>query len=165
MSTSTSHIGTGNDVPVLLLVFNRPDTLKRVLEALTVTKPQTVYIAADGPRANNQKDTEACAEVRALCEKLPWECTVHRRYSAVNQGCKQGPVNGISWFFSQVPQGIILEDDCVPDPTFFSFASTLLKRYCDDESVMHISGTSFLPLIGAQISEPYYLSRIAHGWQ
>ncbi len=149
--------------PVLLLVFNRPDKVRQLIKALETIRPTTLYVSADGPRTQVAADLKKCAETRALFSKLPWPCTVHTNFSDVNLGCKQGPVAGISWFFSHVEAGIILEDDCIPDPSFFTFCTTLLTHYEDDQAVMHISGNNFQDgVIWGDGS--YYFSLYTHSW-
>jgi hypothetical protein len=150
--------------PILLLVFNRPEKTRALIAALSKVRPTHLYVAADGPRPDVPGDQEKCAQTRGLFDTLPWPCTVSRFFRDENLGCGRGPVAGINWFFAQVEAGIILEDDCIPHPAFFSFAKDLLDHYRDQDQIMHISGTSFLPLLPVTIDTSYYFSRIVHGW-
>lgn len=131
--------------PILLLAFNRPDLLEQALAPLDVVRPSKVFLALDGPREGRDDDLsniQACDDmVRAAAAR--WEdceLTILRRPR--NLGMKRACVEAIEWFFGQVPAGIIIEDDCVADPTFFSFASELLDRYRDEPRVMAVCGTS-----------------------
>jgi hypothetical protein len=151
------------ETPILFLIFNRPDTTKIVFEAIRQIKPKRLFIAADGPRANKQGEAENCAAARALTEQIDWDCQVIRDYSAINLGCKKRVSSAISWFFYQVEQGIILEDDCLPNPSFFNFCETLLEKYKNDERIMHVSGNNFL-FGKIKINEDYYFSRISNIW-
>jgi hypothetical protein len=150
--------------PTLLLVFNRPDKVRRLIARLAEIKPAHLYVSADGPRDHVPGDHAKCAEVRNLFSKLPWECEVHTNFSEKNLGCMHGPVAGITWFFEHVSEGIILEDDCIPHPSFFPFATELLHQYAHDDRLMHISGTSFVARADFPPEMQYYFSKIAHGW-
>ncbi len=151
------------ETPVLFIIFNRPDTTRRVFEAIRAARPRRLFIAADGPRPHKPGEAERCEATRAITEIIDWPCEVARKYEAVNLGCKQGVSSAITWFFNQVEQGIILEDDCLPHPTFFSFSTELLTHYADQPEVMMISGDNLLPPLTNQ-TESYYFSKYAHIW-
>lgn len=155
-------------VPVLLIVFNRPQPTRCVLDAIRSARPMRLYIAADGPRPGQPGDAVRCAETRALVTKgVDWPCAVKTYFRDENRGCGLGPAEAISWFFEHEPEGIILEDDCVPAPSFFRFCGEMLARYRFDSRVMHIGGGNFthearLPLsVGA---ESYHFSGRVHSW-
>lgn len=126
--------------PILLITFNRPKYTQRVLEAIVSVKPIDLYIFQDGPREGNNEDLVRCEEVRQVIHELTKEESIqlHTYYSDVNLGCGPGPAKGISWFFDQVDEGMVLEDDAVPHRDFFQYASELLDRYKDDTSVRAI---------------------------
>ncbi len=125
--------------PVLLITFNRPEMTQRVLEALRAYQPDRLYVFQDGARAGNATDQERCATVRRVVEEMvDWECDVQKSFSEVNLGCGPGPATALTWFFGEVDEGIVLEDDAVPHPHFFQYCSELLERYRDDASVMAI---------------------------
>jgi hypothetical protein len=130
--------------PVAFLVFNRPDQTKKVFEAIRKAKPEKLLVVADGPRKERSGEAEKCNAVRTVVEQIDWNCEVLRNYSEINLGCKRRVSTGIDWIFEQVEEAIILEDDCLPHPTFFSFCEELLGRYKDDERIMMISGTNYL---------------------
>ena len=130
--------------PVLLITFNRPDHVRRVLSAIRDARPAALYVFRDGPREGNDNDVAKCAEVCAVVKELvDWDCDLHTNYSDVNYGCGAGPMTGISWFFSQVEEGIVMEDDCLPHPDFFGYCEQLLDRYRDNPQVMYISSTLY----------------------
>jgi hypothetical protein len=152
------------NTPVLLLAWRRPHTTQQVINAIRAVKPTRMFVACDGP---NPSRLEEAAKVRATREvierEIDWPCTIERRYSEVNQGCKVGVSSAINWFFDQVEDGIILEDDCVPHPDFLHFCSTLLDVYRDDQRVWVISGTNFQN--GQKRGDgSYYFSRYNHIW-
>ena len=148
--------------PVLLLVFNRPETTRRVFERIRSVKPGRLYVAADGPRADRPGEAARCAEARAVVD-VDWDCEVRTDLRDANLGMPRGIVAALDWFFAQEPEGIVLEDDCLPSRSFFWFCQALLERYSEDERVMQISGSNFLrgrhPL---EVS--YYFSRINDIW-
>lgn len=133
------------NTPVLFLVFNRPSTTRRVFEAIRNAKPLKLYIAADGPRYHKKGEAEKCLEVRSIVLDVDWECEVHTLFRDENLGCGEGVSSAITWFFEHEPEGIILEDDCLPSSDFFPYCSELLERYRDDKRVMGISGTNLVP--------------------
>ncbi|WP_205590879.1 nucleotide-diphospho-sugar transferase [Hymenobacter oligotrophus] len=158
----------GFDTPVLLLIFNRPATTRRVLEAIRQVRPTRLYVAADGPRPNRPTDEALCAETRALVRELvDWPCAVQTLFRAANLNCGVAPATAIDWFFQHEEEGIILEDDCVPARSFFAFCAELLARYRHDTRVMHIGGNNFAAE-AAQAPGPgtdsYYFSSQVNSW-
>jgi len=148
---------------LLFLVFNRPDTTAQVFEAIRKAKPPRLYVAADGPRANREGEAEKCTKVREIATAVDWPCEVKTLFREENLGCKYAVSDGITWFFEHEEQGIILEDDCLPHPDFFTFCETLLDRYAMDERVWVITGNNFQN--GARRGEAsYYFSRYNHVW-
>ena len=130
--------------PVVLMVFNRPSVTSRVFAAIHEARPARLLIVADGPRPDRPDDIFKCAEVRSVLDQVDWPCEVLRNYSETNLGCKMRVSTGLDWVFSQVEEAIILEDDCLPDPTFFRFCQEMLTLYRHDERIMMISGTNLL---------------------
>jgi hypothetical protein len=132
------------DVPVLLIIFNRPDKTRRMVSRLREVRPRRLFVAADGPRHGTPSDTAACLAARSVLDEIDWDCDVRTFFQDSNLGCKRGPETAIGWFMSQVPDGIILEDDCLPSADFFPYCAELLERYAADEDVMMISGLNEL---------------------
>ena len=128
--------------PVVLIIFNRPELTGLVLNAIAEARPQKLLVVADGPRRDRPGDLEACEAARAVIDRVNWDCEVIKNYSDVNLGCGRRPATGISWAFELAEEVIILEDDCIPHPSFFRFCEELLERYRDDERVMHIGGSN-----------------------
>lgn len=164
MRSASTLPGTLN-AAVLFLVFNRPDTTAQVFEAIRQAKPPRLYVAADGPRHNRPGEAGLCAEVRRIATNVDWPCEVKTLFRENNMGCKLGVCEGINWFFEMEEMGIILEDDCLPSPSFFEFCSELLGKYANDTRVGHIAGTSFF---GAQafgkVTDSYVFSRYGSVW-
>lgn len=131
--------------PVLLIAFNRPEHTRRVLEAIMAAQPKDLYVFQDGAREGNEDDVRKCAEVRNVVEELTKDANIvlHANYSDKNLGCGAGPMTGISWFFGQVEMGIVMEDDCLPHPDFFSYCEGLLDRYKDNDKIRFINATLY----------------------
>ena len=131
-------------VPILFLVFNRPTTTKKVFNQIRKIKPAFLYIAADGPRKEKEGEQENCDRVRKIVTNIDWPCEVKTLFRDENLGCGRAVSQAISWFFEDVEEGIILEDDCLPDVSFFPYCSQLLERYRHDKRIFSISGSNLL---------------------
>jgi hypothetical protein len=150
--------------PVVLIIFNRPHTTERVFEAIRTARPRTLFVIADGARADRSGEAELCRATRAVVlDNVDWECDVRTDLSSENLGCAARVVSGLNWVFGQVEQAIILEDDCVPTPSFFLFCESLLERYRDDTRVMAIGGDNFQ---GGVRRSPYsyHFSKYPYVW-
>ncbi|HWD20735.1 MAG TPA: glycosyltransferase family 2 protein [Verrucomicrobiae bacterium] len=150
--------------PIVLLAFNRPALTARVWERIRAARPTVVLAVADGPRPGHQGDEEKCREVRRIVEQgVDWECRLLTNFAPANLGLRARVSSGLSWAFSEVEQAIILEDDCVPDLTFFRYGTELLARYAAEERVGVITGDNFQPPTFA-CEASYYFSRYPHCW-
>ena len=149
--------------PILFLIFNRPVPTKKVFEQIRIAKPSKLFVAADGSRPNKKGEYELCVETRSIVELIDWDCEVKTLFRTENLGCGKAVSSAIDWFFENVEEGIILEDDCLPNQSFFTFCEEMLRYYKDDHSVMHIGGTNYQN--GIQRGDgSYYFSRYAHIW-
>ncbi|GGG26998.1 glycosyltransferase family 2 protein [Pontibacter amylolyticus] len=148
--------------PILFLIFNRPDNTARVFNAIRKARPTKLYVAADGPRPGNASDADLCARTRDEI-KVDWDCELHLLFRDENLGCKNAVSSAIDWFFKQEPEGIVLEDDCLPNSSFFRFCDEMLKRYRHDERVMMVSGDNFQPK-ELRPAHSYYFSTYANIW-
>lgn len=131
-----------NKIPVLLVTFNRPEKTHRVFSKIREYQPEKLFIAADGPRKSNPDDSSLCEETRKIVDLIDWKCEVQTLFQTENLGCRLAVSSAIDWFFDKVEAGIILEDDCLPNRTFFYFCEEMLDKYKNDEKVMHINGTN-----------------------
>lgn len=151
------------NIPILFLVFARPDTTAQVFERIRQIRPAKLYIAADAPRVGRPEEASRCEETRRIIEKIDWQCEVHTLFRDKNLGCKIAVSSAITWFFNNEEYGVILEDDCLPDLSFFTFCEELLVKYKDDDRIGHISGQCFFPdLIKSDYS--YDFSKMVHIW-
>lgn len=153
----------GTNTPVAFFVFNRPDVTQRVFTEIRRARPNQLLVIADGPRASRLGEADRCEAVRTIVDQVDWPCEVERHYADTNLGCRARVSSGLDWVFDRVDRAIILEDDCLPDPGFFSFCSELLDHYADDPRVMHVSGTSFLRP-GWPTSASYVATRLPFVW-
>jgi hypothetical protein len=149
--------------PVVFVVFNRPKSTQIVFNAIAQAKPAHLLIVADGPRRGIADETERCQEVREIVHKVDWPCEVHTNFASENLGCQERIISGLNWAFSCVEEAIILEDDCLPHPTFFPFCHELLARYRHDSRVAMISGDSFVER-HVKSNSSYYFSQTSHIW-
>lgn len=149
--------------PVVFIIFNRPDTTARVFAEIAKAKPPKLLVVADGPRKNKQGEAEKCAATRAIINQVDWPCEVLTNYSDVNLGCKNRVSSGLNWVFEQVEEAIILEDDCLPDPTFFRFCEDMLLRYSSDSRIMMVCGTNYLLNVD-DLPESYFFSNYYPIW-
>lgn len=149
--------------PVLFVIFNRPDVTRQVFDRIKAVKPSRLYVAADGPRPGNETDPGRCRQARAVVEQIDWECELHTLFSDHNKGCKIAVAGALTWFFEQEEEGIILEDDCLPNNSFFHFCDTLLEKYRFDTRIRNITGSNMQD--GRKWGNAsYYFSRYANIW-
>jgi hypothetical protein len=148
---------------VLFIVFNRPDTTLKVFDAIKAARPARLYIAADGPRAGKPGEDVLCEQVRACTQLVDWPCEVKTLFRAQNLGCKDAVSSAISWFFEHEEEGVILEDDCLPANSFFSYCDILLEKYRHDTRIGHIGGAN-LQQGNIRGTASYYYSNLTHVW-
>lgn len=149
--------------PILFLVFNRPEVTKRVFSEIRRVRPKHLFIACDGPRSHVPNEAQQVKLVKQVVSRVDWPCEVKTLYREQNVGCKTAVGEAITWFFQEVEEGIILEDDCLPSLDFFQFCDTMLHRYRYDQKVLHIGGTN--PIADAcSASGSYYYSSYNRIW-
>lgn len=151
------------NTPVAFIIFNRPDTTQLVFEAIAKARPTRLLVVSDGPRATRQGEDELVRKTRAIIDQVDWPCEVSCNYSDINLGCKKRVSSGIDWVFDQVEEAIILEDDCLPDPSFFRYCKELLESFRHDHRIGMISGDNF-QWGKRRNKDSYYFSRYAHIW-
>jgi len=149
--------------PVVFFIFKRPDTTFRVFEKIREIKPSQLIIISDGPK--NEEEKWLVDLTRDIVNRADWDCVVDRVYSETNMGCALRIISGLNYVFQNHEKAIILEDDCLPSSSFFSFCSELLNKYESEEKIMHISGCNLLGEV--KIREDYFFSNYAFppwGW-
>jgi hypothetical protein len=149
------------ETPVVLVIFNRPDLTERVFRVIAKAKPRQLFILADGPRSPDE--AALCDETRSVARNVDWDCEVREDVSDVNLGCRQRCAAGFEWVFSQVETAIFLDDDCVPDPSFFPFCEAMLEKYSGDPQVMMVTGSNYLGSWKAD-RQSYHFSYFGSPW-
>lgn len=150
------------DTPIAFCIFNRPMLTLRVFDAIAQQRPKRMFIIADGPREHVAGDEDQVAMTRAVLNRIDWPCEVQCNFSNQNLGCRNRMATGLTWAFDHCERLIVLEDDCLPDQSFFGFCESLLERYENDERIMMISGDNFQP--ERRTKDSYYFSRYPHIW-
>lgn len=150
---------------VAIIVFNRPEVVRQLLARLAELRPKTLFVIGDGPRPHKPGEAELVQAVREQVGKVSWPCEVVTDYAAENLGCRRRVVSGLNWVFGQVDEAIILEDDCLPTPSFMTYAGELLDRFRDDSRIGSICGSLSVPSI-PPIDGDYFFSRynLFTGW-
>ena len=150
------------ETPVALILFRRPERTARVFERIREARPTQLFLIADGPSAGDEEEARDAEAARAVVEQVDWPCEVVRDYASENLGLKHRIPTGLGRLFERVERAIVLEDDCLPHPSFFPYCDQLLDRYADEERIVHVSGSQLLrrPPSGAG----YHFSRYVHIW-
>jgi len=148
------------ETPVAFFIFKRPALTRTAFNAIRQVKPKTLLIVADGPRSREEK--LSCDEARDIINDIDWDCELKTNFADTNLGCRNRVASGLDWVFSQVEEAIILEDDCLPAPDFFSFCEEMLKHYRHDDRVMMVDGSRIDDGIPKEHS--YYFSKYAGIW-
>ena len=149
------------ETPVAFIIFNRPETTQRVFAEIRHAQPKMLFVIADGPRS--AEEAEKCRQARGIIGQVDWECDVRLNFSETNLGCKLRVSSGLDWVFTLCEEAIILEDDCLPHPTFFPYCEELLAKYRGDERVMAIAGSNLL-VRQTRGSDSYYFSQLPYIW-
>lgn len=160
MNTSSNY---STKSPILFLVFNRPDVTKQVFSAIRNAKPKRLYIAADGPRKNKENEDNLCVETRKIATNIDWNCEIKTLFREENLGCKVAVSSAVDWFFQNEEEGIILEDDCLPNSDFFKFCDVMIEKYRIDYRIRHIGGCN-LQFGNKRGEASYYYSNLTHVW-
>lgn len=149
--------------PVLFLIFRQPEVTKLVFDQIRAARPKKLYISADGPREDRPGEDAECEATRAVVANIDWDCEVRTRFLPRNLGLKKAVSSALDWFFEAEEEGIILEYDCLPDPSFFSYCQVMLERYRNDTRVFSVTGNN----IQAEVQRgdgDYYFSRFTAVW-
>jgi hypothetical protein len=152
------------NVPILVLIFKRPDLTQLVFDQIREIKPKQLFISADGARSHKEGEAEQVAATRKIFEAVDWDCEVKTLYREENLGCRKAVSGGINWFFEQVEHGIILEEDCVPDLSFFPFVKEMLEKYQDNDEVMAISGLNLIDSQFSELNDSYLFTKFVFYW-
>ena len=150
------------NTPITFCIFNRPDVTARVFNEIARQRPKHLLVIGDGPRPDHPSDPVQIARARQILDRIDWPCDVRTCFANENMGCGKRMGTGLNWAFDQFEELIILEDDCLPHPSFFPYCEALLERFRNDPRVMMISGNHFQPTTRSHQS--YYFSHWPHIW-
>src|SRR5882757_2823780 len=151
------------ETPVIFIVFNRPVHTRSSFSRIANARPSRLLVVADGPREGKPGEAKACEEARIAATAVNWPCQVEVNFSSVNMGCRERVISGLNWAFERVEEAIILEDDVLPDPTFFRFCEEMLQRYRGDDRISMVAG--FNPVLDSLASNySYFFSQLTHVW-
>lgn len=133
------------DTAVAFFIYNRPQTTKQVFNRIAQAEPPRLFVIGDGPRRTGSDEREKISAARnVVTQNIDWDCDVRTNFADENLGMRRRFASGLQWVFENEPEAIILEDDTVPNPTFFRFAEEMLEEYRDDTRIMDIGGTNYL---------------------
>jgi hypothetical protein len=147
------------NTPVVFLIFKRPEKARQVFEQIRQARPKKLFVIGDGPREHVSGEAAVVDGGREIVSQVDWDCEVHTDFASKNLGARRRVATGLDWVFSQVDRAIILEDDCLPDPSFFPFCEELLERYEDDTRISLVSGNNHLK--GHRVTDDSY----SFSWQ
>jgi len=153
------------EIPILIIAFNRPELTKQLIGKIKSVKPSKIYIAADGPRSHVVNEVNLCEQTQNLFQtEIDWNCTVNKKFRTNNVGCKKNINEALDWFFSNEEMGIVIEDDCEVNNSFFRFCEELLIKYKNNNKIKIISGNYYFQ--NEVKKDSYYFSRCpgTHGW-
>ena len=158
-----SNIASVDDVPIALIFFNRLDTIQTLIEAIKPLEPKRLFLICDGGR--DAAEHASVVRLREAVEsQIMWDCSVEKIYANKNLGCRQRLISGIDHVFTKVDRAIFLEDDCIPEPSFFRFCSELLEKYEDTKDIFSICGSNFTLGYTHELENSYYFSQMCHQW-
>ena len=165
MPASDQARAAATDCPaIVFIVFNRPDLTKRVFDVVRGIRPRQLLLIADGPRDWKPDDAALCQATRDIVDDIDWPCEVLRKYEDQNLGCGPAVSSGIDWAFEHVAEAVILEDDCLTDPSFFPFCAELLDRFRGDGRVMQIAGSNLAAPSEAYMGYSYSFNEFSPVW-
>lgn len=152
------------DIPVVIIIFRREKILE-VIERVSQVKPRKLYILSDGGRTENEK--KEVDKLRNLVEDaINWNCEVIKNYSDENRGVYANIGLGAKWVFEREDKAIFLEDDNLPEITFFKFCKEMLEKYEKDTRVLWVCGTNYLGKYEPEDGSSYMFTKhlLPCGW-
>lgn len=149
------------NTPITVIAYKRVDTLSLLLNQIKVLKPKKLFIILDGPKNKSEKSKTDLVK-KLVCSKK-WATHVYINRSRVNLGLRKRVVTGLNWVFTKVDRSIIVEDDLLPDMTFYSFCQDMLDMYEDNLKVGSIAGYSY-KTDKKGVNDSYYFSKYIESW-
>lgn len=153
------------DIPIVLFIFKRKDTTLQILNRISQIKPKKLYLISDFGR--NQEEEKLVRECRINVEKnIDWDCEVIKNYAEKNRGVFANIGLGALWVFSMESVAIFLEDDNLPELSFFQYCKELLEKYNNDNRILWICGTNYLEKYEPEDGASYMFTKhlLPCGW-
>jgi len=148
--------------PILIIIFNRPHFVQQLFNEIRKQKPKYLYIACDGPRFKKEGEYELVEKSQRVFDQIDWDCDLKTLYRSTNCGAGKAIFDAINWFFNNVEEGVVFEEDCIPHQDFFQYSSELLEKYRNNERIMFIGGNNFQK--NNILEDSYYFSAYPHIW-
>jgi len=152
-----------NLAPIALFVYNRPQHTERTLKFLQqneLAADSRLFIFSDG--AKSAQDDEKVAEVRSMIKKIDGFKSVKIFEKKENSGLANSVIAGVTQLINEYGQVIVFEDDLVSSPHTLTYFNEALKKYRNEEKVMHI-GAYMYPLAKKNLPESFFF-RAATSW-
>lgn len=153
------------DIPIVFFIFKRVEKSLLIMDRIAQIKPKKIYIISDEGRDDDEKKlVQECR--RSVLQRIDWECDVVTNFAEENKGCYDRIGLGALWVFSQEEKAIFLEDDNMPEITFFEYCKALLERYERNDEIMWICGTNYLEKYETDSGADYVFSHhmLPCGW-
>ena len=131
------------NTPILLMVYIKPETTIKIIERLQDIEPKKIYISINIPTKENEKEIIKNKKVVNILKKINWKCKIKYKKRKKHVDAFTSYKEAIEWFFKNEKEGIILEDDTLPNVSFFKFCSKMLKKYRHNKKISQICGSSF----------------------
>ena len=113
----------------------------------------------------NEKEIEQAHECRKTVESLiNWDCEVVKNYAEENRGVYRNIGEGAKWVFEREEKAIFLEDDNLPETSFFRYADEMLEKYETAPEVLWICGTNYVTDMNGKESYAFTQHLLPCGW-
>lgn len=152
------------DTPILLMTYRRPENTNYILQLLKKFKQKNIFVFNDGLK--NKSHLKAHQETRNAILKFKKENKIKLIFPNKNLTQKKNLPYALNFIFKNYDRAIILEDDCIPNKSFFRFCNLLLEKYKDDNRISQISGNNFLNFkkFKRRNKDSYFFSLFTSSW-
>lgn len=145
------------DIPILISSFVRYNSLKDIIDFLSLIRPKFLVLVSDGPRNGYALDLEKIIKCRNIFESIDWSCEIDKLYYDSNVGILKSAHESFELAFKKYDKLIIIEDDIQLSYDFFVFSREMLLKYENDNRVLLISGANPFP-VNKSIDNDYFFS-------
>lgn len=149
--------------PVLVVGYKRRSEICLVINRVIDSGASRIYVSLDGPNHDNPEDVALCESTKQVVQQFAksFSGDFYVSISEVNLGSAENVIRSLDWFFSHENFGLILEDDCLPDASIFTYISSL-RYLLEYPSVWLLSG--YRPNISELNSIDYSLVSVPLSW-